>query len=99
MIEKVYTPKRTVCKVTFKLPANMANNHVALVGDFNDWDPKANELKKNGDSWQTTLRFKTDTQFKFRYFIDGERWVNDDTADGSIGNTYGSEDSVLKLER
>lgn len=97
MIEKAFTPKRSVCKVTFKLPKEMADEKVAVVGDFNDWDRNANQLKKTEDAWETTLRFKPETELKFRYFIDGEKWINDDTADGSIGNIYGSEDSILKL--
>ncbi|MEX0685876.1 MAG: isoamylase early set domain-containing protein [Balneolales bacterium] len=97
MIEKVFTPKRTICKVTFKLPEHMASNKVALVGDFNEWDPTKNLLKKSGDTWQTTLRLNPDTEYKFRYFIDDHKWANDDTADGSIANTFGTEDSILNV--
>ncbi|MEX0778406.1 MAG: isoamylase early set domain-containing protein [Balneolales bacterium] len=97
MIKKIYTPKRTVCKVTFKLPKEIAVNKVALVGDFNDWNPNANELNKTNYAWQTTLRLKPGTETKFRYFIDDQSWANDDTADGTVKNEFGTEDSVLKL--
>ncbi|MEX2641593.1 MAG: isoamylase early set domain-containing protein [Balneolales bacterium] len=97
MIEKAFTPKRSVCKVTFKLPNEMAQRKVAIVGNFNNWDPSVNHLEKKSDAWQTTLRFKPDTEILFRYFIDDQKWVNEDMADGSVGNVYGSEDSILKL--
>ncbi|MEX0771596.1 MAG: isoamylase early set domain-containing protein [Balneolales bacterium] len=75
----------------------MANEKVAVVGDFNNWDLNANQLKITKGAWQTTLRFKPETEVKFRYFIDDEKWSNDDTADGSVGNIYGTEDSIIKL--
>ena len=98
MISKQFTPKRTVCKVTFKVPADWATNEVALVGDFNDWDAKANLLEKKNGSWETTLRVSPESEYKFRYFIDGEKWVNDDSADAYAANEFGTEDSVLIIE-
>lgn len=99
MIEKAFTPKRSVCKVTFKLPKEAAEKKVAVVGDFNNWNPHTNQLERRNDSWQITLRFKPESEVKFRYFIDDEKWVNDDSADGAIGNIYGTEDSLLKVGR
>ena len=95
MIEKVFTPKRTVCKVTFKVPQDWASDEVSLVGDFNNWDPEANKLEFKKDTWQTTVRLKPQTQTKFRYFIDGGKWANDDKADGYVPNEFGTEDYVL----
>jgi hypothetical protein len=40
---------------------------------------------------------KPKTQTKFRYFIDGQKWANDDKADEYVPNNYGTEDSVLKI--
>lgn len=98
MISKQFTPKRTVCKVTFKVPADWASKEVALVGDFNEWDPKANLLQKKNGSWETTVRLNPDSDYKFRYYIDGEKWVNDDQADAYVSNEFGSEDSLIKIE-
>jgi len=98
MITKEFTPKRTVCKVTFKVPADWATNEVAIVGDFNEWDPKANPLAKKNGSWEVTLRLAPSTEYTFKYFIDGERWENDDAADAYIPNEFGTEDSVLKIK-
>lgn len=97
MLQKEFTPKRTVCKVTFKVPAEVAEKEVALVGDFNNWDPKADKLKKKNGAWETVVRFKPETEVKFRYFVDGEKWINDDAADAYVPNEYGTEDSFVKI--
>lgn len=98
MISKQFTPKKTVCKVTFKVPAEWASREVALVGDFNEWDPKAIILTKKSGSWETTLRLNPGAEYRFRYFIDGVKWENDDQADAYIANEYGTEDSLIKVE-
>jgi 1,4-alpha-glucan branching enzyme len=95
MIEKQFTPKRTVCKVTFRIPAEWADRDVKIVGDFNGWDTSAESLKKRKDWWETTLRLQPDSEYRFRYLLDGERWENDDAADAYIANEYGSDDSIL----
>jgi 1,4-alpha-glucan branching enzyme len=51
MTKKDYLKTKPVCKVTFKLSGNITGeaSQVALVGDFNDWDPKATPMKKLKD--------------------------------------------------
>lgn len=95
MIKKSFTPKRTICKVTFRVPVEWASKQVSVVGDFNEWDIEANKLEQNGGFWEATLRLAPESEYRFRYLIDGERWVNDDEADGYTTNPYGTEDSVL----
>ncbi|MEX0845855.1 MAG: isoamylase early set domain-containing protein [Balneolaceae bacterium] len=95
MITKKFTPKRTVCKVTLTLPAEWAEKKVSVAGDFNNWDVKADKLEKKKDTWTTTLRLKPENEYAFKYFIDGERWENDDAADKYVKNDYGTEDSVI----
>lgn len=97
MIQKIFTPKRTICKTLFKLPADIAQEEVSIVGDFNDWDPEANKLEKKNGSWQTVLRLPPNTEYQFRYRIDGEKWENDDAADKYVPNDHGSENSVVLI--
>lgn len=97
MITKQFTPKRTVCKVTFSLDAEKVTDSVSVVGDFNDWDPKAGEMKKKGDAYTLTVRVKPETDYKFKYYIDGENWEIDESADELVSNEYGTEDSVIKV--
>lgn len=97
MITKEYTPKKTVCKVTFTLPADSAAEGVSLVGDFNNWDPAANKLDLKNGNWQTTIRLTPGSETRFRYFADGANWINDDAADEYVANSFGSDDSVVKV--
>jgi 1,4-alpha-glucan branching enzyme len=97
MLQKTFTPKRTVCKVTFSIPEEWADEKVQLVGDFNEWDQTANSLEKNKDKWEVTMRLKPENKYRFRYLLDGVRWENDDAADDYIPNEFGTEDSVVEV--
>lgn len=97
MLNKTYTPKRTVCKVTFSLPQEWASSEVKLVGDFNNWDTEADELEKKKGKWVITKRLKPENDYRFKYLIDGEVWKNDDSADTYTPNEFGTEDSVVEV--
>ena len=97
-LTKQYLKKRTVCKVTFTVPKNLAGvaNIVHLVGDFNDWNKSATPMKrlKNG-SFAATLLLRPDTEYEFRFLLDGLTWENDPQADKQVPNVYGGENSVV----
>jgi 1,4-alpha-glucan branching enzyme len=98
-MKKRFLKSKPVCKVTFELPSEAANGaaKVALVGDFNDWDPVATPLKRHKDgSYRLILDLPRDREYQFRYLIDGERWENDWEADNYLPNSTGnSENSVV----
>ena len=97
MITKKYSKTGRICRVTFKLPAGMEAETAALVGEFNNWDPTADQMKKLKDgSFSTTVSLEPDQAYRFRYYVDGERWENDQEADGYEPNRFGSEDSVVR---
>lgn len=95
MLSKNFTPKRTVCKVTFSIPSDVVEKEVALAGDFNDWDTKSLKLTEKNGEFITEVRLKPETEYKFKYLIDGETWENDYAADAYVPNEYGTEDSVV----
>lgn len=97
MLKKTFTPKRTICKVTFSIPEQWAENSVKLVGDFNDWDEKSDKLEKKKGKWEITMRLKPENTYRFKYLIDNEKWENDDAADKYVPNDFGSEDSVVVI--
>lgn len=97
MLKKKFTPKRTICKVTFSVPEQWAENDVKLVGDFNDWNKESDSLEKNKDKWEVTMRLKPENSYRFKYLIDGEKWENDDAADKYVPNDFGGEDSVVEI--
>ena len=96
-ISKQYLKSKPVCKVTFAVPAEDAKE-VTVVGCFNEWDAKANPLKKlkNG-TFKGVVSLDADNSYEFRYLVDGE-FANETDADDQIWNDFaGSENSVLKL--
>lgn len=95
MLNKKFTPKRTICKVTFSVPSEIVNKEVALVGDFNNWDTASTLLTKKDDEFITEVRLKPESEYKFKYLIDGEIWENDYKADAYVPNVFGTEDSVV----
>lgn len=98
MLKKNYTKTGRYCRVTFKLPAEVEAESVALCGDFNDWSREANPMKRLKDgSYSVTVSLPADESYRFRYLLDGERWENDWDADEYVPNSYGSEDSVVQV--
>ncbi len=42
---------------------------------------------------------KTGRQYRYRFLLDGERWENDWAAEIYLPNSFGSEDSLVTIER
>lgn len=98
MIKKDLSPAGRSMRVTFELPADVAEDSVAVVGDFNDWDETEDEMKlmpRNG-IWRAKISLTPNETYEFRYLVDGERWINDEDADGYASNPYFDTNSVLE---
>jgi 1,4-alpha-glucan branching enzyme len=97
-MKKTYAKTKRVCRVTFAVqPAGQVET-VALCGEFNDWNPATHPMKRRKDGrFSVTLSLRAGQQYRFRYVLDGERWVNDPTADAYMPNPFGSEDSVIQV--
>ncbi len=96
-IIKQYLKSKPICRVTFTVPAKEAEA-VSVAGEFNNWDVKANTLKKlkNG-TFKGTLNLPKDNRFEFKYVVDGN-WSVETEADGLQWNEYASsENSILEL--
>lgn len=95
MLRKRRFAKENVIKVTFDLPPDAAHDSVRVVGEFNGWEGTPLARQKDG-TWRTTVALDPDREYQFRYFVDGERWVNEPDADRQISNPYGEDNSVIK---
>lgn len=100
-IDKQILKNKPECKVKFTLSAEEARDaqKLAVVGDFNSWDPSADPMKKqkNG-SFSVTINLPVGFRSKFRYLADGSRWINDSAADAYEYCPFaGEENSVLAL--
>lgn len=98
-IRKKYLKSGPVCKVTFSLPKEAAPEarNVAVVGDFNDWNPTETMMKRLKDgTFTATVDLEKGREYQFRYLVDSERWENDRNADKYVPTPYGdSENSVV----
>lgn len=99
--KKQYLKSKPVCKVTFKLSAEEAQNadRVRLIGDFNGWDKSSAPMKKlkNG-SFTSTVNLDTDRKYQFRYLLDDEKWENDWSADEYVPSEVSyDENSVVQV--
>ena len=61
--------------VTFALSAPSAAR-VALIGDFNDWNPEANPLRRGEGQWSVTLKLKPG-RYRYSFVVDGSSWRAD----------------------
>ncbi|MCP5094898.1 MAG: glycoside hydrolase [Chloroflexi bacterium] len=98
MLKKNYSKTGRKCRVTFKLAAEANAETAVLCGDFNEWGKTATPMKKLKDgSFSATVSLDAGNSYRFRYFLDGERWENDWEADGYLPNEHGTDDSVLEV--
>jgi 1,4-alpha-glucan branching enzyme len=98
-VKKQYMKTKSVCKVTFNLPKDIAKSagSVYLVGDFNSWDASSHPMKLQKDrSFNLTINLEKGREYQYRYLLDGSTWENDDCADKYVKSPYGdSENSVV----
>lgn len=98
MLEKKYTPAGKSCKVTFILPAEEYMNKVAVLGEFNNWNPGEGEMKlKKSGAYELTQSLKAGNDYRFRYLVNGDVWLNEPASDSYVANEFGGEDSVVSV--
>jgi len=100
-LSKTFVKSKSLYKVTFTVPAEAAveTKKVALVGEFNDWNPEeAVALKKQKDgSFKASLELAAG-EYQFRYILDDEKWENDWEADKYVpAGVDTAENSVVVL--
>lgn len=99
-IKKKYLASKPECKVTFKLSKEIAAAYdkVSLVGEFNNWDPKATTMKKlKAGDFTVTINLEKDKDYQFKYLADNENWINEEEADKLVANDFQGENSVVSI--
>ncbi len=84
-IIKKYLKTRPVCKVTLRVSKEAAYGAQAIyaVGDFNEWATDATPMKalKSGE-FTCVLELPVEqSEYQFRYLLDGGSWENEWEAD------------------
>jgi 1,4-alpha-glucan branching enzyme len=93
------TPRRPSTKraITFEY-FDPSATVVTLVGDFNQWDPKARPLKRDaGRLWKVTVRLEPGT-YQYKFVVNGERWEEDPLNLHRTLNEHGTYNSIRKVE-
>ena len=97
-IKKRYLKTKPICKVTFKIPAEVANTAQTskITGEFNNWSHTANPMKrlKSGE-FTVTLDLEKGAAYQFRYPLDEHRWENEPEADKVVPSPYGDSDNSV----
>jgi predicted flap endonuclease-1-like 5' DNA nuclease len=80
-------------KIEFVLPAEIVAGAKKglLVGEFNDWNIEtAFPLEINSDgSMSIVIKLDDGKSYQYRYFLDGERWANDNNSTATV-NAFGN---------
>ena len=73
-----------------------ADSGVALVGDFNDWDPRATPLHPDRDGfWTVTVPLRPG-RYRYTFLVDGS-WRRDPAAPRALEDDFGRPTSVITI--
>ncbi len=75
-----------------------AATSVAVVGDFNDWDPAATPLDRvrSGGLWTVRVALAPG-RHRYAFVVDGASWAADPTAPRAAGDDFGTPNSVVTV--
>ena len=89
-------PKGNLRKVKFSFESTAARE-VFLLGDFNNWDPKAHPMRQDENGkWNRTVMLPPG-KYEYKFLADG-RWLLDPCNGQCCPNCFGTDNSVLNLE-
>lgn len=96
MIKRELLKKSNQMKLTFVQPYDAAQAKLSVVGDFNDWNPKANPLiKRANGTVSASVTLDPNQRVRFRYYSADGKWFNDEAADAYEPGAHGEDDSVV----
>lgn len=94
MIKREVLKKGNQVKVTFSQP----RAGVAVVGDFNGWNPTQGKLQKRSNGvYSLSVPLAAGSAYQFRYVTDTGAWFNEEQADAQIVNRFGSHNSAIVI--
>jgi len=94
MLTKKFFKTKDEAEVTFKFSRDDVES-VALIAEFNDWQPIDMKFNKKEKAFCTKIRLPKNEKFQFKYLLNGTEWENDYQADKYTPNSFGTEDSVV----
>jgi len=94
MLKKKYFKTKEEFEVTFEVDTAAAES-VDLVSEVNGWQPVKMSKRRKDGVYYAKMRLPKESQFQFRYLVDGQSWINDSAADAYATNEFGGENSVV----
>jgi hypothetical protein len=86
-------------EVQFSLRAGAESlSSVAVVGDFNDWNPNKHLLRDENEDgiWTATLRLEPG-RYEYMFILDGQEWVPDPEAYRYVRDGFGNKNAVIEI--
>lgn len=97
MIRKKRLKKEDKVKVTFVLPEGHPRLPASVVGEFNDWDPLVDPLKRRSNQTHSVaVMLEPGNSYRFRYLGDGGHWFDEADADAIETNGHGTVDCIVE---
>jgi 1,4-alpha-glucan branching enzyme len=90
------SPARAQERFQFLLVARGAAS-VALVGDFNDWDPARTPMRAAHQGVWTTVVPLTPGRYRYAFLVNGSQWLADPTAPRALDDEFGTPSSVVTV--
>jgi hypothetical protein len=74
-----------------------AESSVVVVGDFNDWNPRATPLRHTADSlWSVIIPLRPG-RYRYTFVVDGTEWRRDPGAPRALEDDFGTPTSVITV--
>jgi anti-sigma factor RsiW len=83
-------------EVTLSAPQAVS---VAVVGDFNNWDPQRTRLVRSNHEglWRARLKLVPGV-YQYSFVLDGSAWVSDPLAKTLLSDGFGGKNSVIIVD-
>jgi Carbohydrate-binding module 48 (Isoamylase N-terminal domain). len=96
-LTKRFSKDKTVCKVGFSLPAEMAGGaqKLFLAGEFNAWKPAM--MRKTKGVFSLGVELPTGASYQYRFVTDAGEWLNDPEADCYVYSTFADADNSVVM--
>lgn len=96
MVQKTIYKTKEYAKVKFSLEAAQAKS-VELLGLNDNWEKGIKMSRKKEGIFQAEINLPKNTTHEFKYLVDMNTWLSDDTADREVPNVFGGTNSVVSL--
>jgi hypothetical protein len=80
--------------VRFHVPASLGARVAEVAGDFSAWAPLAMVRDATG-AFHVSLVLDPGRRWRYRFLLDGDRWINDPTATSFVDGPNGTPCSEL----